>query len=299
MDLLKSIHVFRTVCAVMSFSQAAAQLNLVPSAVSRQVSELEKYLGVRLLQRTTRSIHLTEEGRQYLEKMTQICEYVNELTHSHKQEKELSGQIRITAPPILGAQFLNTVIPVYLKSYPNVSINVVLLNREVNLVEEGYDLAIRIGTLSDSSLIARKIAHFPLSIVASPSYLAMAGEPQHPKDLVQHNCLINTLTQAPYRWQFRESKRHFSIKVAGRFEANDDEMLQSLASAGAGIAYLPTYFVKRKIDTGELIPILERFVKTSTYVFIVYPTRQFINPIHQAFIEQLLKSAQNFSFEKQ
>lgn len=296
MDLLKSIHVFRTVCTVMSFSKAATQLNLVPSAVSRQISELEKYLGVRLLQRTTRSIHLTEQGQQYLEKMEQICEHVHALTHIHKQEKSLLGHIRITAPPILGAKFLNTVIPTYLKSYPNVSISVVLLNREVDLIEEGYDFAIRIGILNDSSLIARKIAHFPLSVVASPDYLAMAGEPQHPKELIKHNCLINTLTQAPYRWQFRENKRYFSVKVKGDFEANDDEMLQSLASSGAGIAYLPTYFVKEKINTGELISILDDFVKTSTSVFMVYPTRQFIHPTHQAFIEQVIKSAENFSF---
>lgn len=272
----------------MSFSQAADQLNLVPSAVSRQINELEKYLGVRLLQRTTRSISLTEDGRRYLQQMDMIIQNVNALTNLTDEDDPIKDHIRLTAPPILGDHYLTDNLAVYLRQYPDVSISTTLVNREINLIEEGYDLALRVGYLEDSNLVARVVGKFPLAMVASPDYIAIHGEPEHPKVLVKHNCLINTLTQMPRRWQFREGQRKFSVKVDGQCHANDDIMLQSFASAGLGIAYLPLYFVHEQIKSGELVVLLQDFILDPLPISVVYPSRQLMSAAKRLLIDHLV-----------
>ncbi len=296
MDLLKSIEVFREVCKQLSFSKAADRLNLVPSAVSRQISELEKYLGVRLLQRSTRSISLTEEGRHYLQKMERISQSVRELRNLAGDGDHIEDHIRLTAPPLLGPQFLNDALISYLQQYPNVSFSTTLINREINLIEEGYDLALRVGELEDSNQIARAIGKFSLSMVASPSYIKTHGKPKHPKDLVEHHCLINTLTQSPRRWRFQDGSRKFSIKVDGRYEANDDMLLQALVRSGLGIAYLPTYFVYEGINKGELVPILEAFILDSLPISVLYPSRQLLSTAKRILIEHLINHAEQHPF---
>lgn len=291
MDLLKSIEIFREVCKQMSFSQAAERLNLVPSAVSRQISELEKYLGVRLLQRTTRSISLTDDGRRYLKKMDVISQSVHDLDSLNSDDDDIEDHIRLTAPPILGPSFLNGVIDSYLQQYPDVSLSTTLVNREINLVEEGYDLALRVGTLDDSNLVARVVGQFSLSVVASPAYLDAHDEPKHPKEIINHDCLINTLTQSPRRWGFQDGRRHFSVKVNGRYEANDDSMLQSMACSGLGIAYLPSIVVHDSIVKDELVSIVKEFIPDPLPVSIVYPSRQFLSTAKRKLIDHLIANA--------
>jgi LysR family transcriptional regulator for bpeEF and oprC len=296
MDLLKSIEVFREVCKQMSFNQAADQLNLVPSAVSRQINQLEKHLGVRLINRTTRSISLSEEGKQYLQKMDVIIQSVNELKNKPNEEQTVRGHIRLTAPPILGAEFLYDALQSYLMEYPAVSLSTTLVNREINLIEESYDLALRVGQLEDSNLVARTVGKFPLAIVASPGYIETYGEPKHPKDLVKHNCIINTLTQSPRRWKFKEAKRNFSIKIEGQYDANDDALLQSLASAGLGIAYLPSHVIHKQVDNGNLLLLLEDFVLDPLPVSIVYPSRHLLSTAKQKLIEHLIEYSQRNTY---
>jgi LysR family transcriptional regulator for bpeEF and oprC len=291
MNLLKSIEIFREVCKQMSFTQAAEQLNLVPSAVSRQINELEKHLGVRLLQRTTRSISLTDEGRRYLQKMDVVSQSVHDLNNLNSDDAHIEDHIRLTAPPILAVPFLKGVIGTYLQQHPDVSLSTTLVNRQINLIEEGYDLALRVGTLDDSSLVARAVGQFPLSIVASPAYIETHGEPAHPKELVKHNCIINTLAQSPRRWGFRDGRRNFSIKVNGRCDANDDIMLRSIACSGLGIAYLPAIVVRDNIDNGELVPILNDFIPDPLPVSVVYPSRQFISTAKRILIDHLIANA--------
>ncbi|MEW8693189.1 MAG: LysR family transcriptional regulator [Candidatus Thiodiazotropha endolucinida] len=288
MDLLKSIEIFQAVCRQKSFSQAAQQLNLVPSAVSRQINELEKHLGVRLLHRTTRSVSLTDEGRRYLQKMEAITHTVEELKTLNSDDDIIQDHIRLTAPPILGPQFLNKIVESYLRQYPDVSLSITLVNREINLIEEGYDIALRVGTLDDSNLVARVVGHFPLVAVASPTYLETHGEPKHPKVLTKHNCIINTLTQSPRRWFFREGKRNFSIKVDGQCDANDDATLKVMACASLGIAYLPKLAVHEQIENGELISILGKFIPNPLPVSVVYPSRQYLSKAKRILLEQLV-----------
>jgi LysR family transcriptional regulator for bpeEF and oprC len=291
MDLLKSIEIFREVCKQMSFSQAAEQLNLVPSAVSRQISELEKQLGVRLLHRTTRSINLTEDGRRYLQKMNVISQSVHELRNLAGDDHHVEDHIRLTASPILGTSLLNGVIDSYLQLYPDVSLSTTLVNREINLIEEGYDLALRVGELDESNLVARVIGKFPLSVVASPGYIDVHGEPNQPKELMKHNCLINTLTQSPRRWGFQDGRRNFSIKVDGRFDANEDTILQSMACSGLGIAYLPAIVVHDKVAEGDLIPMLKDFIPNPLPISVVYPSRHFLSTAKRMLIDHLIANA--------
>ena len=291
MNLLRSIEIFREVCKQMSFTQAADQLNLVPSAVSRQINELEKHLGVRLLQRTTRSISLTDEGRRYLQKMDVISQSVHDLNNLNSDDAHIEDHIRLTAPPILAVPFLKGVIDTYLQQYPDVSLSTTLVNRQINLIEEGYDLALRVGTLDDSSLVARVVGQFPLSIVASPAYIETHGEPAHPKELVKHNCIINTLAQSPRRWGFRDGRRNFSIKVNGQCDANDDIMLRSIACSGLGIAYLPAIVVHGSIAIGELVPLLNDFIPDPLPVSVVYPSRQFLSTAKRILIDHLIANA--------
>lgn len=296
MDLLKSIDIFREVCNQMSFSQAANQLNLVPSAVSRQISELEKHLGVRLLQRTTRSISLTDEGRRYLEKMDAISQSVRELKGQKSEDQSNEEHIRITAPPIFGPLFFADALNSYLQQHPKVSISATLVNREINLIEEGYDLALRVGELEDSNMVARMVGRFSLSVVASPKYVEIHGAPKHPKDLTAHNCIINTLTTSPRRWMFRESGRKFSVKVDGRCVANDDMLLQSYACSGLGIGYLPTYVTYDQVRKGNLILILEAFIPDPLPISVVYPSRHLLSTAKRKLIDHLIENAKQGIF---
>jgi LysR family transcriptional regulator for bpeEF and oprC len=292
MDLLKSFDVFREVCKQMSFSQAANQLNLVPSAVSRQISELEKNLGVRLLQRTTRSISLTDDGRLYLQKMDAISQSVCELKGQKSEDQNNEEHIRITAPPIFGPHFFADALNSYLQQYPNVSISATMVNREINLIEEGYDLALRVGELEDSNMVARMVGRFSLSIVLSPKYVEIHGAPKHPKELVAHNCIINTLTKSPRRWVFRERGRKFSVKVDGRCVANDDMLLQSYACSGLGIGFLPSYVTYDQVRKGNLILILEEFIPDPLPISVVYPSRHHLSSAKRKLIDHLIENAE-------
>ena len=296
MDLLKSIDVFREVCKQMSFSQAANRLNLVPSAVSRQINELEKHLGVRLLQRTTRSINLTEDGRRYLQKMDAISQSVRELKGQTGEDQNNEEHIRITAPPILGPQFLTDVLNSYMQQHPYVSISTTMLNREIDLIEEGYDLALRVGELEDSNMIARVVGMFSLSVVASPKYIENHGTPMHPKELASRNCIINTLTRSPRRWSFREGGRRFSVKVDGQCAANDDMLLQSFACSGLGIAFLPTYVTWDHVDKGNLIRLLEEYIPDPLPIAVIYPSRHLLSTAKRNLIDHLIENAEQGIF---
>ncbi len=297
MDLLKSITVFREVCTHMSFSRAADKLNLVPSAVSRQINELEKFLGVRLLERTTRSIRLTDDGRKYLKKMNVISQNVQELVSPTVENGILEGHIKITCPSVLGSYFLSSVVDSFLAEHPNVSISTRFVNGRVNLIEENFDMALRVGKLVDSNLISRLIGQFPLTVVASPEYLERNTLPLHPSDLVKHNCLLNSQFRAPRRWKFRQKNKFLSTKVNGNYEANDDLMILSLASTGSGIAYLPSLLTKPYLESGRLVSLLADYLPDPLPISIVYPSRDHLGAAKQQLIQHLVNHAEKNKFE--
>ena len=204
-DLVKAMRTFQTVVELQSFSAASRQLNLVTSAVSRQVSDLEKHFGCQLLYRTTRAMHLTAEGSYYLEQFKDVLLRLDELeTSANERQQRIAGHIRITAPYNSGKLGAVGILSDFLKQYPEVKLSWMLVNRYVNIVEEGFDLAIRVGELADSSLIGRKIDEMNILFVASPDFLATHGSPNHPKDLTNIPCILDGSNRQPQKWRYRD-----------------------------------------------------------------------------------------------
>lgn len=296
MDLLRSIHIFQQVAEQQSFSRAAENLNLVPSAVSRQISELEKWLGVRLINRTTRSLHLTEEGRIYLEKMGQIRHQVDELRSIQKDDKEVKGHLRLSAPMTIGQYALPPALAQFKQSFPHVTLSISLMNRKVDLVEEGFDLAVRVGHLSDSSMVARNIGSMSFKTVASSAYLTLHGCPTNPKELTKHNCLVNSAVSNPKRWSYQMNGKNILVKIDGELEVNDSISLKTFALADQGIAQLPSFYVEQAIASQKLVEILSDYESQPLPINLVYPSQKLLSPAVRALIEFLRNDLQKSSF---
>ena len=221
MDRVKAMQVFVEVAERQGFASAARHLGLSTSAVSRQVKDLEAWLGLQLLNRTTRRIDLTEAGKAYLARCSQIVGAVAELeTSARALGEEPQGALRVTAPVFMGRHLLGPVLPGFLARYPKVKLRLRLLDRFVDLVDEGFDLALRIGHLPDSSLIARKLGETRILMTAAPSYLAKHGMPTSAADLKRHNCLVDTVAGASDSWPIGLGKGVGTVRVAGNFTAN-------------------------------------------------------------------------------
>lgn len=288
MDLLKSIQVFEQVAQQQSFSRAAESLNLVPSAVSRQINELEKWLDIRLINRTTRSLSLTEDGKAYLLKLSDIRAQVTELRRSKTQLQQIKGLIKITAPIMIGQYMLPVALAEFKDLHQGVDLAISLMNRKVELVEEGFDLAIRVGHLNDSTMVARNIGNMHFKTVASPHYINTHGMPSTPKDLKNHQCLINTAVTNAKRWSYLIDGKSTVIKVAGSLEVNDSQSLKAFAIANQGIAQLPSFYVDAAIQSGELIEILSDYVPSPLPVNLPYPSQRLLSPTVRALVDYLV-----------
>ena len=273
MDKLRSIEVFREVVRCGSFSAAGESLQVVTSAVSRQVSELEAWLGVSLLHRTTRSLGLTDEGQRYLDHFESIWNSVQDLeAFASDQRNEVSGALRITSFPFMADYLLKQVLQEFLGSYPRVQITLTLTDRLVSVADEGFDMAIRVGDIPDSNLIARVIGRVEMRTVASTDYLELHGSPQVPQDLRHHNCLFDSvLDRLNRRWDYVDNGKGLSVPVSGNLVANKGEMLRDLVAAGLGIAYLPSFLVDSDIRAGRLTEILGAYTKSTFPLSVVYP----------------------------
>lgn len=287
MNLIKSMQIFKQVIEDKSFSRAAENLNLVPSAVSRQINELESWMGVRLINRTTRSLNLTDEGHRYLLKVDEILSQVDELKYLQDDKNTLTGTVRLTAPIMLGQHDIQQVISKFNLEHPDVQISLTLINHKVNLVEEGYDLAIRAGHLADSSFYARKIGSTAFKTVASKDYLAKQPKLNTPYDLAHHNCLINTSRASPRRWtyNFDGASKPVKVKVKGNIETNDSSCILSFAKDGHGIALLPDRYVDNDIQSGVLIEVLSEYAPEPLPINIVYHSSKLMSATLKALID--------------
>ncbi|MDA8231450.1 MAG: LysR family transcriptional regulator [Magnetospirillum sp.] len=288
MDLLDAMRAFTQVAEGGSFSAASQRLNLSKSAVSRLVSGLEAELGVRLLQRTTRSLALTEAGRAYLERSRAILSEIEDahLAISHHQA-EPTGRLRVTTPVSFATHHLSPILPAFLDRHPRLSLDMAPTDRFVDLVEEGFDLAIRVGRLAESSLIARRLAPSRRFVCASPAYLARHGTPATPADLGHHDCLSHGDLGAG-EWGFVDARgRSFGVEVTGRVRAGSGDLLRELALAGVGVAYLPTFFIGPDIREGRLVPLLTGFTSQDAAVHAVWPAGRHLSPKVRAFVDFL------------
>jgi DNA-binding transcriptional LysR family regulator len=289
MDVLKGMTVFAEVARQQGFAPAARALNLSSSAVSRYVMDLEDWLGVQLLQRTTRKLSLTQEGAEYLDRCRQVITEVDEIKSAGLGTQfEPQGLLKMSAPAFIAKEWIQELLPGYLNTYPNVKVELVVVDRFVDLVEEGFDLAIRAGELEDSTLIARRLMDVGLSLIASPLYLETQGMPEKVDDLKSHNCLIDTVAGYADRWPFTEGKKSRTVEVSGNVRVNSGEIVRSLAVAGHGIALIPRFMVTKELHNGELVALFEDAIQFKAGLFAVYPQRRFISANVRSFLDYLV-----------
>lgn len=272
MDRLTAMEVFVRVVERGSFIAAAEELRLSRAMVSKHVQDLEERLGVRLLNRTTRRIALTEAGRAYFERCAQILADVEEAEDAAGAlQSEPRGTLRLNAPMSFGIIHLAPAIADFSAAHPGVAVDVALNDRVVDLIEEGYDLAVRIGRLADSSLIARRLAPCRLVACASPDYLRAHGEPGHPEDLTRHNCLGYSYWVSRDEWRFEGPDGPISVCISGNLRANNGDALRVAALHGQGIVLQPTFLVGDDLVSGRLVPLLRQFQLPELGIFAVYP----------------------------
>lgn len=273
------------------FSAASSSLGLTPSAVSKLVTRLETRLGVRLLQRTTRALHLTAEGEVFHAAARRILAEIETL------ENQVSGQgsaphglLRVTTSLAFSTHQLAPVLPEFLARYPQIRLELLPTDRIVDMIEEGMDVALRIGRLADTSFMARKIGEDRRLICAAPSYLAQHGAPGRPEDLASHNCILSRERGALNRWQFRIDGEIRTIDVSGRLAVDEGELQLQLAVQGLGIVRLTRLTVAQAVRAGALVPLLGEFsADDPVAIHAVYPHRRHLAPRVTAFVNFLIE----------
>lgn len=285
MGKLTNMMVFARVAKEGSFSAAAKTLDMSRAMVTRHVMQLENGLGVRLLNRTTRRISLTEVGSVYLERCLEIIQDVEEaelaVTQLHTEPR---GTLKVSAPPSFGVFHLAPAIPTYLAAHPDVTIHLFLREGMVDVVDEGLDLAISLGELEDSSLVTRKLANARLVVCGSPEYLRERGVPRSPDDLEAHNCLVNSVLTPRDEWPFSGD---LTIKVTGTLQANVTDALRMAAIKGLGLVMLPTYIVGQDLQCRRLQTVLEEFGPAQVAIRAIYPHRRHLSTKVRTFVDFL------------
>lgn len=289
MDQLSGLGVFAQVVEANGFTAAAARLGVSKAAVSKQVARLEDRLGVRLLNRSTRRLGLTEAGRDFYARARRILDEVEEAEQvASSRQVSPRGLLKVNAPVTYGLRALAPVVPDFMRRYPEVQIELVLNDRFVDLIDEGFDLAIRIAALPDSSLIARRLCAARHVLFAAPAYLDRYGAPQTPADLVRHECLLYTYLSSGDEWRFiAPDGKPFGVRVAGPMRANNGDALRLAAIAGLGIGYAPDVFMGDDFDAGRLVRLLPEWRTPETAVQAVYPPGRPLGAKVRVFIEYL------------
>jgi DNA-binding transcriptional LysR family regulator len=290
LDDLVSMAVFARVVEARSFSAAARRLGLAKSAVSARVARLEDRLGARLLHRTTRAVALTEAGVRFYERCRRVVAAAEEAELAGEEaSQEPSGVLRVTAPVTFGQRHLAPAAAEFLVAAPRVQLQLDVSDRVVDLVEEGFDLAIRIASLRDSSLVARKLATDPLVVVGAPSYLARRGTPARPQDLVRHDCLRYSQVPVRSEWRFTSGGRPVAVPVTGSLVANDGSVLLAAAAAGLGLAVVPSYMAAPHLADGTLVTVLGGHALAELGIYAVHPHRSHVPLKVRAFIDFLVR----------
>jgi DNA-binding transcriptional LysR family regulator len=273
MDRFAELQALVAVVESGSFSRAGERLGVAKSMVSRRISQLENRLGVQLLQRTTRSLSLTQAGQQFYERALRVLADLDDAEQSLADDASgLRGRIRLAAPLSFGLQHLRNALTDFMVEHPSIEIELDLNDREINLVEEGFDLALRIGELRDSTLIARRLGTARFVACASSGYLTEHGTPTHPQDIAHHTGLHYTNIPPSQAWQFDVGERKPLVVIPGiRLRANNGDVLADAAASGLGIVYGPTFIASRHIETGRLVPILTPFRRRPIGIHAVFP----------------------------
>ena len=283
---LNDIVVFARVVEAGSFTAAARLLAMPKTTVSRRIAALEREVGVRLLQRTTRSLNLTDAGRLYYEQSSQALRTLEEANLRLAEARaEPSGTIRISAPVGFGGYFLTGAVVEFLAMYPKAKVELRLTDDRLNLVEDGIDLAFRTGVLQDSTLIARKLGSTHRLLCASPDYLERRGVPEAPTDLAGHDCVIAGASAAGAHWVLEGPDGQVTVTVDGRFAANEMQAVVAATLAGFGIAQLPHGMAEALISEGRMKRVLKDYTTPAGGLHVLYPSSRHLSPLVKAFIE--------------
>lgn len=287
MDRLTAMKIFVHVVETGSFTAASERMGLSRAATSQYVSQLEAHLGGRLLNRTTRRVNATESGRLYFERCKDI------LQHLEQADGEISGltaqprgTLRISVPTIFGSRHIVPLVSEYQRMYPDVEVELITNDRQVDLVDEGFDLAVRITNLADSELIARRLARSRRVFFASPDYLNEHGTPKTPDDLQHHACLLYAHT-AGGLWSFYKDGKDHSVKVRPVVKSNNPDILLASAIAGMGVTMMPTFIASDAIRRGEVKIVLDAYEALEAQIYAVYPSRKYLPAKTRKFIELL------------
>jgi DNA-binding transcriptional LysR family regulator len=290
MDRFAAMQAFRGVAELGSFTAVAKRLGQSKSVVSKQIAGLEQQLGVRLLNRTTRRIQLTEAGQRYYERCRQILGELEDLELSMQAVHERpSGQLRVTVPVSFGQRHLAPLLPGFLATHPEISVDVTLDDRHIDLVAGGVDAAVRISDLGDSSLIARRLSSCQGWVCAAPEYLERVGIPREPADLADHNCLIYSYAPHASEWQLTDvNGRRHRVPVTGNLRANNGETLLEAAIQGTGLILIPDFIAADAVNTARLQRVLTDYDAGQLGIYIVYPYTRHVSARLRAFIEYLV-----------
>jgi DNA-binding transcriptional LysR family regulator len=285
-DRLHELEVFVAVADAGGFARAGARLRLSPPAVTRAVASLEERLGTRLLNRTTRSLHLTEAGRRYLESARRVLEELEGAERGAAGEGAApSGHLSVTGSVTFGRAAVSPIVSEFVRAHPRVTASVVLVDRVVNLVEEGVDVAVRIGDLPDSALVVRRVGEVRRILVASPGYLAEHGEPASPAELELHAIVGLTGLMPNREWRFVDGARAGRVALRPRFEVNDAAAAIDAAEAGDGITIALSYMVAQRIADGRLVAVLGRYAPPPVAVQLVHGESRLAAPKIRAFVD--------------
>jgi len=290
MDRLRAYEVFVTVVARGSFVGAAEMLNTSPANVTRYVNELEAYLGARLLNRTSRRLSLTESGEAVYERSRTLLSDVAE-TEALVSTAALrpSGRLRLNAPLSFGIMHLAPLWPLFMARYPEVSLEVSLIDRVVDIVEEGYDLAVRISSSGSTAHVARKLAVSRNVLCAAPDYLARRGRPEKPSDLAGHDCITYAYNVDEWRFHDADGRIH-PVKVSGPLHTNNGDTVRAAALAGLGISWQPTFLIGEDLREGRLVPVMPGYSLPDIDVMAVYPSRRHLSAKVRVMIDFLAEA---------
>ena len=288
MGQLEDMNLFIRVVEAGGISRAAEQMDIAKSAVSRRLAELEARVGARLINRTTRTSSMTEAGKGYYERATKVIDDVAELNAITADSRcALEGTIRLAAPLSFGLAHLAPAIDIFVKEHPEINIDINFSDRQIDLIEEGFDLAFRIADLKDSTLIAKKISPIRLVLCASPGYLKEYGIPKTPKELKNHRCLQYSLTGTSSLILTNKNGKEHQVKLPAKMSANNGDFLRDMAIAGHGILATPTFIAWKAIATGDLVPILSDYKLPQTNAYAVYPQTRYLSQRTRVLIDFL------------
>jgi len=283
MDRLACMQSFVRAIELNSFSAVARERQTTQPAISKQISALEKHLGVQLLQRSTTGLNLTEEGKQYFLKCRQILETLAEAEANLTQSEKPCGVLRVGCPVLFGQMQIVPRLPAFFQRYPQIKLDLVMVDSFVDLVEEGLDLCIRIGDRLESHLVAERLGITRRVTVATGQYFERVGEPQTPADLVDCDCIVYTRLSSVNEWHFQGAEGLIKVRVGGAFQTNSSIGVRTAVLAGLGIALAPVWMFGEEIYRGDLRVVLQSFQPTTLPIYAVYPRSRFYPPKLLAF----------------